>query len=278
MTKPTLTYGHKYLDDCDSLTGWSADHAHEDGQTATMTVLHGDIFNINVTVSAGNKICYYEYNLNDFDCNIYPYLGIRYTTSSSTIKAKVVAVYTIGPNKTVLAETDNTDWTVVFPTQTTGKIMDKIRIYANQDTGDVYFDFFLACRGIFTFPFVSELEQLTLENNLPVLDSPARLGQIPQYLGAKSPLILVSGLMDTNADWGTPKGKYLMWTWFQAHSDSWQWYTSDLIDCKVTPQKLIISKIRDRRQRVYDFFLKKYDLSSGDNESAGEYFGDSTWV
>jgi len=270
MAKPTLTYGHGFLDDCDDTTGWDET---EDGNTATLTVDDGDVFNINVTNSVGNKVAYYSYpdeggapDIDIFTATFTKFLA-RYRTSDASIKAKIELVFGDASTQTVLAETSSTTWKEVSVTTTTGKTLDHIRLFGNQATGDVYYDFVLVYKGIFTFPFVSELEQLELENKTAFLEAPSRVGDIPQYLGAKSPIIQVSGVMNTAAAWGTPDGQYLLDAWKNVYSDPWQWYTSDLICCKVVPTKFIISKVKDRRQRVYDFFMRKYDLSSGDADS-----------
>jgi len=235
-----------------------------------MTVDDGDFFNINVSASAGNKIAYYSYPNEggapdiDISTTIFTKFLARYKTSDSSIKAKIELVFSDASTQVVLAETSSTTWATVSATTTTAKTLDHIRLFGNQATGDVYYDFVLVYHGIFTFPFVSELEQLELENKTAFLESPNRVGDIPQYLGAKSPVIQVGGVMNTATAWGTPGGEYLLEAWLHTFDDPWQWYTSDLICCKVVPLKFIISKVKGRRQRVYDLFLRKYDLSSGD--------------
>jgi len=259
MAKPTITYGHGFMHDCDSTTGWVET---EDGQTAALTT-DGDVFKIDVTISAGNHIVYYTYDMPNISSTTYSKALFRYRTSSSHIKAKIELVFSDASTQTILAETDSTVWKEGTATITAAKTIDHVRLYANAYVGDVYYDFILLHKGTFTFPFVSDSEDLELENNIGYLKVPKRQGNITQNMGADSPFIRLSGIMDTASAWGTIPGAYLMTVW--AKTDVWQWLTTDLgFNGKVTCPHLKISKVANMDgKRQFTFEMRKYDLIDG---------------
>lgn len=277
----SLTRGHGYLNDC-LATGTKGQNNIGAGD-ATQTILHGDILQIQgLCDTIDDEYVYIEYNFTDIDniADIYTKWLCRWKTSSSSLAlgAKVELYYTVGAQD--LLESSgipqfDTDWHLSSGTLDSGKVIDKIRFVASDypdsvdsGTSQVYFDFCLLHKDTFVFPFISELEELELTNNVAFAGSPSRVGNIPQYMGAESPIIRLSGIMDTNTDWDdadSVKAGDLIRIWKEMHSDEWQWLTSDLINCKVIPLTLKISKVGGSRvQRVWDLVCRKYDLSSGD--------------
>jgi len=105
----------------------------EDGNTAALTVVDGDIFKIEVTASVGNKVAYYSYpdegGAPDIDIlsTTYPKALFRYKTSSTSIKAKIVLVFSSG-TQTILDETSSTSWTTGTANITTAKTSKKNKI------------------------------------------------------------------------------------------------------------------------------------------------------
>jgi len=225
-------------------------------------VLYHDLFDIEATGSAGNKIGYYELDVTNIATSIYTTALWRYKTSSATIKAKIELIFTAG-TQTILDESDSTTWAHGHTTVTAAKTLDKIRLYANQDTGHVYYDFALICQGIGTFPQWHVL-QPELPNRYADIEIPGRVGDITQYLGMRSPTIRLEGPMDTSTAWGTPDGEYLYRLFHEAHTDPWQWFTSDLINCKVTPRAFSLKQeAGSGYQRLWTATFQLYSLSSG---------------
>lgn len=266
MTAPTITYGHGYLTDCDDATGWVKT---ENGQTlAAISVDYNDVFTIEATGSAGAKIGYYSYpdeggasNIN-IASNTYQKAVFRYKTSDSSIKAKIALVFSDASTQSVLSESSSTTWASGSADITGSKIIDHIRLHTNKAVGYVYYDFALLTRNIFTFPQFANVSMLgpkkTVELDILCKDA----GNI-QHLGMKSPLIQLEGMMDTATGWGTPDGEYLYYL-LRDH-DRWQWFTSDVINCKVVVDSDGFRIGQDSSvtaQRVWSLPLKLYSQSS----------------
>jgi len=146
----SVTYGHGFLDDCtdDTLSDWTE---VEDGNVGAFTSVYDDYFKLDITSSGGNKV-YYLWHSVDISPSVYPKFVYRYKTSNTNIKAKIEAVFT-GGNQDILSESSSTTWVTGSATLDTDKGgLQWIRLYANQATGQVYYDFVLVCKGIFTFP------------------------------------------------------------------------------------------------------------------------------
>ena len=266
MTKPSLTYGHGYCTDCDSTTGWAE---VEDGNTGTHTIRDNTFFKLAVSNSAGNKI-YFVYNTSDIDISssVYTKAAFRYVCSSTSIKAKIVLEFDDATFQTLLGETGVTSLTYGTADITAAKTIDHVRLHANQATGNVYYDFLLLHKGTFTLPFASDTEELELLNNYAYIKIPGRVGNITQYLGADSPIIRLSGIMDTGTGWhgaGSADGFDLMTIWKQMHSDPFQWLASDLINCQVTMPSFKISKVAGSKvARKWTLEARHYSLGTGD--------------
>lgn len=281
MAKPSLTYDHGYLTDCEDKTSWTEDGSPTLTDTG-LTVLYNDIFRLTGTASAADKKTYWEYDITNITSASYPYFMVYYETSVGSVGlgAKVELVFTSG-TQTILDTDFSTTWKIASGTVTEGKTVDKVRFYAVSDAAcsgqSVSYDFLLLHAGIFNFPFVSGREQLDLVNTYADLMPPGRQGFISQYVGMESPLIQLSGEMDTGSGWGTPDGEYLYKIWKLACSDPWQWFDSDLIKCKVTPRRFTLSKDSSvKAQRDWSCELRKYDRSSGAESVWGtlQYYGE----
>jgi len=80
MTKPTLTYGHGFLDDGYDASGWSL---FENYLSAILTVEIGDILKIEGTpTSSGDEYVSYRKNITNISSDIYPKFLIRYKTAT----------------------------------------------------------------------------------------------------------------------------------------------------------------------------------------------------
>jgi len=264
------------LTDCDDATDWGET---EDGNTGSTVVDEGDYFKIVITASAGNKV-YHWHNGTDIDIAAATYKKIlfRYKTSDTSIKAKILLEFDDATNQTVLAETSSVTWATGSATPTTGKTIDHVHLYANQATGTVWYDFVLICEDVFTFPYVSRDGKsggisLSVKNRYANLKPPKRVGDIHQYLGMDAPQIVLTGDMDTQTGWTAPIGWLLYANTHRAYHEPWQWFTSDLVNCKVVVKSFDISQEAGSKvQRVWRLVLEMYRLSSGDVEVYGDFF------
>lgn len=274
MAKPTLTYEHGQLYDCESLTGWVE---QEDGNTGETTVVNDDWFKLDISGSEGNKRYWVYGPLGlSLSSNSYPKAVFRYKTSDSSIKAQIKLVFTVG-EQTILDETSSLNWAVGTADITPDKTIDHVRLYANQATGIVYYDFALICQGIFTFPFVRPGGvRLNIPDAYLSTVIPNRVGDIKEYVGEESPTIEVTGEIDTNTNWGTATvlGHPLYRAVLRRNLDAWQWFTSDLIDCKVVPSEFDLMQDSEREAlRVYSLTLKQFERSGGSNYTWYERIG-----
>lgn len=267
MTKPTITYGHGFLTDCDDDTNWGES---EFGLACTLTVVDDDAFKLTGTCdNAANEYAYYTQDITNFSTDTYPKYKVRWKTSqgSNGLDAKIEFVFTAGSQIVTLGQ--STSWTVTTGDLTAGKTVDQIRFWADDnpdtiDSGsyDVYYDFLLCYQGTFTFPYVSKGTELHIPRDIVRLKPPVRDSPIHQNFGVGAVEITLSGDMDTNTSWvASPTGRRL----YQIiKKDPWQWFTSDLMNCKVVPVDLVIAKEADsNKQRIWKLILEQFSLSSG---------------
>ena len=277
LTKATLTYGHGKLHDLDTMPLGAGDDEWEETDAngiAAWAIQDKDAFVATVTPTAAAQTANLAYELSTtLTGALYTKALVRFKTSASAagVKAGLIITYTDASTEA----TDlgySTTWKVTTATPNPAKTVDKVAFKVTSDTGVtsgtfyVYFDFFLVCKGVFTFPFVSDTEEAELDNNHVYDKIPSRVGNLTQYNGADSPLIRFTGDMDTSTNWGTPLGRYLVDVWKNSHKERWQWLTSDLLNCKVSCLRLVLRKVGGSKvQRLFAFEMRKFDQSSGDS-------------
>jgi len=83
------------------------------------------------------------------------------------------------------------------------------------------------------------------------LKFPDRVGNVTQYLGLVSPIIRVSSVMENSSP---EYEEYLIRTWLKTRSDSWQWFSSNLITGKMIVGDLNI----DKKARIWTLDLREY--------------------
>lgn len=291
MTKPTITHGHGHLNDCDDASGLAANHSADPLTNPTCTVLHGDIYQIEGTCDAvaDEYVSYTEDFTPNISSDVYTKYVVRWKTSESANGLGAVAQIFFADLswQAVVGATNpeySTTWKVSSGTITPSKTIEKI-VFAADDypnsiaagTFQVYFDFFLLHKNVFTLPFVSGTEGIELLNNLVYLKSPSRVGNITQNLGADSPIIRLSGKMDDDTGWRGSSGagihgEDLYNLWLGMKDDPFQWLTTDLLGalggCKVTVPRLAIRKVPgSKSKRMWSVDFRHYSLSSGDADS-----------
>ncbi len=96
--------------------------------------------------------------------------------------------------------------------------------------------------GTFTFPSATRI-RLEANNVYADLPIPSRLGNISQFMGMNSPEIVLEGKIDVSTTgWGTPLGEYLMLAFQGASVNAYEDFTSDVINCRVTPRNMVIEQ------------------------------------
>jgi hypothetical protein len=291
MTKPSITYDWVYGDDfCDGETDWTRTLG---GMTAGQTytnpqVNDGDVFELEgVCDDAGDEYVFYQKDITNFSSDIYDTAVVRWKTSHSAagLGAKVRLNFTAG-TQSLLHATDpqfSIGWKTTVTTITPAKTVDSIDLFAadypdavDAGTFQVYYDFILLCKR-FTFPFISETEEIELLNNINYLKLPSRVGNITQNMGADSPIIRFSGKMDDNANWEDSTGLlagdlFTIWLYQNTENETFQWLSTDLLGatggCKVTIPRLVLRKVAgSKSKRMFSMDFRHYSLSSGDAAS-----------
>lgn len=239
-----------------------------------------------------------------FSTTTYPKFLCRYKTSAASagVAAKVVLAFNgyvvansvdtniaAGHAQEILTNSYSTTWATATGDITAGKTIDHILMFAECDattpnaTYYVYYDFALIHKGTFTFPYVPpggvhyDIPYKTVE-----LDVLGRDGGILQRLGMKSPLITVEGSMDVSATgsrWKIAPSTsslavrglygnrlYKITRGMEGdYREPWNWFTSDLVNCKVVPDVnpfRISTDSNAKEHRQYSMHFKQYSLSS----------------
>lgn len=294
LTKPTITYGHGFLDDCSDITGWVET---EFGLDATLTVENGDYLKIAGTCDAAtDEFVYYIKDVTNISTDINPKLLVRWKTSAAAngLQAKIIVGYA-DTSYTITVLGFSTSWTVTTVTLDPGKTIDYLCLVADDNpnslaagTFNVWFDFVLICQGVFTWPFTGGV-RLDGYNNLQRLKIPSKVGNATQYLGADDSALRVWGDIDsTGVDAaGVPQvnqGWHGRWTTKDAEAfyqilhycfnEAWQWFTSDVASFKITADHFGIEQSDTNENLLkYELDMHEYRLGSANLETSLERFG-----
>ena len=284
MTKPSITYGHGFFSDCNSGSGWTET---EDGNVGSTTILEKDLFNMYITESGGNKVYYLYYADLDLSPSVYTKIFWRYKTSSDSIKAKIDIQFASG-YQTVLAESSSSTYYSVGSAtiETTKGNINYVKLYANQATGTVYYDFVLICKGVFTLPNTLFGKRFMPETRNVYIDIPSRSGDITQHLGTKLAKLELSCNLD-RGNWKRSgdyvNGQVFEDIWHNAKTEPWQWLTTGMgttIDehfyqrqFKATMDEPVFSE--DGKEHRLDLTFHEYRRSSATNETSVERFGEN---
>ncbi len=250
----------------------------EDGNVGTLSSVYDDYFKLNITSSTGNKTYQVYRYANLLAPTIYTTLIYRYKTSNTNIKAKIEAEFLSG-TQTILPESSSTTWVTGSATLDTDKNnLDYIRLYANQATGQVYYDFILICKGFFTFPNYGHGLEFTPPPRYARLAVPSRTGDVTQNLGSPDATVTIG----CNLDIGNWKrtGDYIDGQVFldiahNSSSEPWQWLDTGTEQFKATLDQLTFRRQADGNsvQRILDLTFKEYRRSSASHETYVERFG-----
>lgn len=256
----TLT-GVGFSDQIDSgdtyqITNWQET---EDGNTATLSTSENDYLDIAVSASAGNKVCYYSYpsEATNHDTHLslstttYTKAYWRYKCGNSTIKAKIVLVFSDASTQVLVNDANSTTLTVGSATTTTGKTLDHIRFYADDAaavaaTDHVYYDFLLVCRGVFTIPNAMGGIDWEPTPRYGQLAAAGMIGAHTQNLGSELAEWQLTGDL-TQGTWtrsgDTLEGQVFVDISHNSSTEPWQWFNSGKGQCKVTLDKPVFHRL-----------------------------------
>ena len=280
MTAPTITYGHIAMHDLDSVTSFSETDTNNIAGWAS----DGDVITATVTPTADAQTAQYEYDhTTTASTTTLSKILCRFKTSVSSagVKAGLKVTFTDASTQTIDLGFSTT-WKTTATTLTLSKTIDKVALVVTASgwtagTFYVYFDFYLACKGVFTFPYVHGNVDVEMPINDANLRASQRVGNITQLLGADSVPIMVTGEMDAETDWkGTNNiiGEIFYDIAQNAYTEAFQWFTSDVVSCKVRPVNIHLSQMGGTNaQRVYTVSLREYRKRCGSNENYYERFG-----
>jgi len=188
LTKPIITFGHGVQIDCNRISGgtegtWIEEEAY--AANGTVEPIYDEYFDLENT---GGAVDYGIYNNTNLSLNttLYKYILIRYKTSSTNIKAKVIAEFSDTSTQTLLEETSSTTYTVVSKALTTSKTLDHLHLWANNATGHIYYDFVFVFKNVFTFPNTEFGKYWIPPARNIDIEIPSRVTNITQNLGAPS--------------------------------------------------------------------------------------------
>jgi len=254
---------------------WTED---EDGNVGTFTSVYDDYFKLDITSSTGNKTYYIRASVGALSPAVYTTLVYRYKTSNTNIKAKILAIFQSGSHG-ILPESSSTTWvtgSATLPTEL-GNLL-SIKLYANQATGQVYYDFVLVCKGIFTFPNCGYGLEFTPSPRYARLEIPSRDGDITQNLGSRDAMVTVGCDLDVG-DWKR-SGDYVDGEVFldiahNSSSEPWQWLDTGTERFKATLDTPVFRREANGNsvRRILDLTFREYRRSSASHESYVERFG-----
>ena len=295
MTSPSLTYGRGYGTDCESKTSWNLTNSSID--TPTHVVQVNDYFELQGTCDdAGDEYFYVEYDMTNISSDVYTKYLVRWKTSASSngLGAQVVLIFTVGDQYIVgsVAPEFSTDWTVSSGTITSGKTIDKIRLYANDEpntvtagTYQVNYDFCLLHKDTFTFPNVAFGLDFTPPPRYATIPISSRVGDITQNLGSESATVRASCDLDIDNDtndWKrpqgtlTPKDDYVNGEVFmeiahRSYTEPWQWLDTGKEQFKVTLENPVFRRMG--KGHILDLLFREKRVSDASNELYYERFG-----
>lgn len=298
-----ITHGHGYLTDCDDKTDYATTGNSADPLgSPTLTVLHGDVFQIEGTCDAvADEYVYYQADISalSISSTTYPNFLIRWKTSASSLGLGLRAYYTLNAGAideymvgTTTVPEYSSSWKLTTGAITTGKTIDYVTFYADDypnsvasGTHQVYIDFVLFYAGTFTFPNVAYGLDFTPPPRYATIPIPSRVGDVTQNLGSESATVRVSCDLDidnaTN-DWKRPQrtlspktdyvnGEVFMEIAHLSSTEPWQWLDTGTEQFKVTLENPVFRRMG--KGHVLDLLFREKRVSDASNEYYYERFG-----
>lgn len=182
-------------------------------------------------------------------------------------------------SQTVLSESSSTTWVIGSATLDADKgDLWGLSLYANQATGQVYYDFILVCKGIFTFPNCGYGLEFTPPARYAMLEPPGRIGDITQNLGSPSATVTIGCDLDIG-DWKRSgdhvDGEVFLDIAHNSRSEPWQWLDTGTEQFKATLDTPVFRRESNGNsvRRILDLTFREYRRSSASHASYVERFG-----
>jgi hypothetical protein len=290
LTKPSISWGPGFLDDCTDLTSanWSPTDV---GLGAALTVAADDYFLITAAPdSVAAELTYWDNDITNLSTTTYTKYYVRWKTSvaSNGVGLCVYLLFDDATNDCIVGGATeeaqfSTEYTVSTGTITSGKTIDKIRILVKDSPATVasgtfyiYLDFILICRNSFTFPnALYGVRYIPAVNNMYMV-IPSRYGEATQNLGNK----LATVNFGCNLDRGNWKrtgdlvnGQVFEQVWQDCAPYPWLWLNTGLgRQFKASMDEPVFTQ-QDKEHRL-DLTFHEYRRSNAlDNETLAERLG-----
>jgi len=310
MTKPTITYGHGKLEDCQTAYTTRGDSA-DSLTNMSCTVQNDSWFKIKGDTNNLTALewCYYQsadLTSEAKSTSVYDKWLLRYRTSVSSLGlgAKVVVVDTDDVPETIYGSTPqySTEWKVVSGTfETVTEDLKYIRFYAAEDAVDnpngtywVEYDFLLIHSGTFTFPNCAEGFDFSPPPRYAIIPIFGRVGDITQGGGSESAVVHCSCNLDigtetygdeTRSKWMRPQGIQNKTDYVKAevfydiahnsYREAWQWLTTGETQFKATMETPVFRHpvSGGKTSHILDLTFREYRAGCASNEQYYERFG-----
>lgn len=278
--KPTISYGHAWLDDCteDTVGDWAS---VEDGQTLEdLVVLKDDVFDAEASASIGNKKGYWDTNVSNLNSTAYAKFRWRVKCSNASIKVGITLVFDDATVQNILADVNTTVWKAGSGNIIAGKTIIHVRFWVDAAIGHVYIDFMMVYKGDFTIPNTADGFLFTPSGRYGLLEPPGMIGAQSQPLGNE----LATVSMHCNLDLGTwtragdtVLGEVFIDIEHNCLTEPWQWLTfgHNGIQFKAT---LLTPQFTDEGheaevKHLLELQLREFRRSDASGETYTERFG-----
>jgi len=195
--KPTISYGHGFVDDCTNATLANWDKA-EAGLTGALSVVNDDSFDF-VCAGAGGYVVWTNHTALGLSTTVFTKFRVRYKVISGSGTVSIYLQFSDTTSQTIVAAGASAVWKTIVAVITSGKTLNYIHIQGNGSSIEFQVDFLLIYKSDFTIPNTGMLAHFSVAGRLPILEPVSALGDTIQNLGVHSAVVE----MHCNLDIGT---------------------------------------------------------------------------
>lgn len=184
-TKPTISYGIGFLEDCTVATASTYDKTESNMTMAAIVVTNDDVFDMLGTATGGSPYGYWKnHTALGLSTTVYTKIRIRYKTSGAGMHARFMVDYGGGGgSEYILTSGSSSTWKTITLTLTTAKTLDYFEMWVMDATGHLYVDFIQIYKGDFALPNTRYGQSLILPGRYGKLNPVGMAGQYTQNLG-----------------------------------------------------------------------------------------------
>lgn len=156
MTKPKISYGHGFLDDCTEATAPLWDKTENNMTMAPIVVTGDDVFDMEGTATGGGPYGYWKnHTALGLSSTVYTKARIRYKVSGAGCLAHFRVDWNGGGYQTLLGGGSSQTWKTFDVDLTAGHTIDFIEMWVATASGHLYVDFVMLYKADFQFPNVA---------------------------------------------------------------------------------------------------------------------------